>query len=195
MPVNDITSQRFGNLLVVGRAGSNARGAATWNCICSCGNSAVIAGCNLRGGNTSSCGCIRKANVTTHGHTVGGKRTKIYRIWCSMIERCSREKNPFYKDYGGRGISVCDRWKDFANFLADVGEPPKGMSLDRYPDCDGNYEPSNCRWATNNEQQNNRRNNRRIEIDGETKTVADWCRDRALPYGRVAMRLHTGWTD
>jgi hypothetical protein len=112
-----------------------------------------------------------------------------------MMERCSREKNQFFKHYGGRGIGVCERWKSFQNFLADMGEPPEGMSLDRYPDCDGNYEPGNCRWATNNEQQNNKRNNHRIEIDGESKTVADWCRDRALPYGRVASRLKTGWTD
>lgn len=110
-----------------------------------------------------------------------------------MIQRCRDLHCAAWPRYGGRGIKVCDRWLRFAEFLADMGQRPPGTSLDRYPDNDGNYEPSNCRWATRKQQANNKRNNHRLTFRGETLSIAEWARNLGIPEGTIRNRLRYGW--
>jgi hypothetical protein len=129
-----------------------------WICQCDCGSEVTAAGIQLRKGSAKSCGCVYRQNAkklsTTHGLT----GTPEYRAWSSMKARCLNPHVHNYADWGGRGIIVCSRWLDsFETFLADMGPRPKGLSLDRFPDVNGNYEPSNCRWATAKQQVDNRR--------------------------------------
>ncbi len=168
----NIQGQRFGMVAVIDRAGFVGRKAA-WRCRCDCGKETVVAGSPLRLGRTRSCGC-----QGGHGHTKGGVLSPTYGNWRSMRNRCSLPSHPHFADYGGRGITVCERWRAFENFLADMGARPAGKTLDRYPNRDGNYEPSNCRWATMTEQLNNRRSVRILEINGERHSVAEWARRR-----------------
>jgi hypothetical protein len=121
------------------------------------------------------------------------KSSKSYNSWAAMIQRCTNPNRAGYKDYGGRGIGVCERWSSFANFLADMGERPAGMSLERI-DTDGSYEPSNCKWATRLEQSRNRKWNNRIEYLGSVKLESDWCRERGFKPGAIRKRLLRGWT-
>lgn len=109
-----------------------------------------------------------------------------------MLARCDNPKNPAYPRYGGRGITVCDRWRTFEGFLADMGERPAGKSIERINN-DGNYEPGNCRWATAKEQNLNTRSNRLVTIDGETRPLAEWAELRGLLVGTVYDRLYRGW--
>ncbi len=160
-------------------------------CRCVCGKYRKVCGTYLVNKTTKSCGCRHKIK---HGCS-SGKRTKTYKTWMSMLERCFSSSCPAYPNYGGRGITVCERWKvSFIDFLSDMGERPKGMSIDRI-DNDGNYEPGNCRWATMTQQSNNRRTNRRIIVDGTMMTLAEAARHRGWPYGVIPGRLALGWSD
>lgn len=146
-------------------------------CRCQCGNEKVVLRRSLVTGNTKSCGCLRdsqnrRANVK-HLHTRNRKATKTYTVWRNMVHRCGNPNRPGYENYGGRGITVCSRWKGehgFENFLADMGEKPEGLSLDRI-DNDGNYEPSNCRWATWKQQNTNKRIRKDAKIYRTAKNV------------------------
>ena len=146
----NITGQRFGHLVAVARQGTAPDGHVLWWCRCDCGKTKLIPGGSLRSGSTKSFGCYHSQQY--HHRS----KTPIWNCWKNMLQRCYNPKNPCYKNYGGRGIIVCDRWKEFVNFLADMGERPAGMSLDRINN-DGNYEPGNCRWATRKQQSQNRR--------------------------------------
>lgn len=161
----------FGSLLVIKFAGYKQYGKrklTAWLCKCSCGKETVVVGQMLRNGNTSSCGCsfwirprsnnsITTATKKHHTHARKGKRSPTYISWQAMLTRCRNSKHKNWFCYGGRGIKVCDRWlNSFENFLIDMGERLPGMTLDRI-DVNGNYEPSNCRWATHANQQENKR--------------------------------------
>lgn len=194
----DITGQKFGRLTVLKHTHSNSDKKCCWDCVCECGNMTNVSGKSLRNGNTKSCGClgreIRIKSNTTHGYCTGGK-TSEYQIWRSIKERCLNSKNKKYSDYGGRGIIICDRWKDsFQNFIDDMGvRHNKNLSIDRINN-NGNYDPTNCKWATWIEQQNNKNNNRILEFNGKSQTVAQWSRELGVPHQRINQRLFRNWS-
>ena len=152
MKALDLIEQRFGRLTVVKptkrRDGSNI----IWLCLCDCGNECFVSTGNL-GRSVNSCGCLFRESHTIHGMS----NTSIYKLWQQMIQRCENPNYLGYKNYGGRGIKVCERWHSFENFYADVGDRPEDKTLDRWPDNDGDYEPTNWRWATRHEQNLNSR--------------------------------------
>lgn len=129
----------------------------------------------------------------THGHTTGAKASKTYKAWVSMRRRCLNPEHPAYDRYGGRGILPCKRWGKFENFIADMGEAPKGMSLDRKDNNKG-YSKKNCRWATPTEQNQNRRNARMFTIGDETCCLSEWARRHGIRITTVFMRLEYGWS-
>jgi hypothetical protein len=157
----DLTGKRFGRLVVLALHPERSRlGLARWVCRCDCGSERIVCGTSLRSGATKSCRCLLKEmlakRVTKHGHTKHGLRSRAYKCWEGMKNRCFSPRARAYPWYGGRGITVCERWLIFENFYADMGDPPPGLSLDRINN-NGNYEPGNCRWATAAEQLANRR--------------------------------------
>lgn len=164
---NDLVGKRFGRLVVLERAESkilsNGNIKTMWLCRCDCGNTSVVRADSLMGGKTTSCGCYLRERQIKHG----GYKDRLYHVWHNMKDRCERPKNTNYKNYGGRGIKVCDEWREYANFREwayangyDENAPFGDCTLDR-EDVNGNYEPSNCRWVDLKVQENNRRNSRK----------------------------------
>lgn len=192
MSAKNCIGDRFGRLVIVGPAGVRKE-KTRWQCRCDCGVVVVVTQCNLRGGNTKSCGCFRREVKRTHGATTNRKRTAAYRVWGNMIQRCTNAKTAGFPDYGGRGIAVCKRWRNsFEAFLADMGQPPKGMTLDRKNN-DGPYSPGNCRWATHKEQSRNQRRNRLVSWRGQTQCVSAWAEECGISVKVLAGRLEDGW--
>lgn len=192
-----LTGQRYGRWLVLEEAES-ARlrcGALMrrWKCRCACGTEKTVSQGHLVRGATNSCGCVRIEKCTKHGFArVAKKVIPEYRIWSTMRMRCFNPNQAGYAGYGGRGISVCARWDDFGNFLADMGRRPSPQhSIDRRNN-DGNYEPDNCRWATPDIQSRNRRSNRLIEFRGEKRCLSDWARLLGVDATTLSYRAKMG---
>jgi hypothetical protein len=162
--VHELTGQRFTRLLVIERAGSNKHGFSLWKCICDCGNQRIVAAGELLRGDTKSCGCLRKERIARlkwkHGHArLGQWSSPTYQSWLAMQTRCTNPSATNWKDYGGRGIRICERWQGehgFENFFGDMGHRQLGKTLDRIL-VNGHYEPGNCKWSTRVEQRNNQR--------------------------------------
>ena len=196
MKMIDLTGQTFSRLTVIQRGENTSKGQARWICRCVCGNETQVFGSALRNGHSRSCGCLKDettvARNTTHGHATHGI-SPTYHTWSGMIARCTNPKHRDYKRYGKRGITVCERWlNSFADFLADMGEKPEGMSIDRR-NTDGNYEPDNCQWADKTAQSRNKSNNRIIEFNGESKTLIEWAESLHISQSTLRERLDK-WT-
>lgn len=187
----DLTGQRFGRLTAIKPVGYDKQKNIMWECLCDCGKTSIARASGLRFGNPISCGCMKAYNGMTHGLS----RHPLYNTWLAMRDRCCNAKNKKYNIYGGRGIIVCDRWlNSFENFYADMGEKPtKKHSLDRYPDANGNYEPSNCRWATTGQQNRNKKGCVIIEYNGEKKNAVDWAKYLGMTKGTFLGRIKMGW--
>lgn len=195
-----LAGKRFGRLIVVSCAGSD--GIQTlWNCLCDCGNTHVVKCRHLINTNVRSCGCLQLETIKAVGkaNTRHGECKPIptveYISYKSMLNRCYNVNDPNYRNYGARGISVCNRWrKSYPNFLADMGRKPSlKHSLDRINN-NGNYKPSNCRWATSVEQNRNQRDNRLLVFNGVTRCVTEWIEELNLPAAAIQNRLRRGWS-
>lgn len=184
-----MAGKRYGRLVVLRRE-PNAGTKVQWLCQCDCGHKTVARANNLQSGHTSSCGCYGAGLRRTHGRS----DTPEYATWRQMLDRCENPKNKRYKDYGGRGIMVCERWHEPQNFLDDMGKrPSRKHSLDRV-DNDGNYEPANCRWSTAVEQHNNCRSNRVLVWDGRSMTTAQWAVALGINASILRNRLYRKWS-
>ncbi len=199
MPLIDLAGQRFGRLTVVERAGSSKQKEALWKCKCDCGNVTIVRSSSLRGGATSSCGCLAHEILLKNNHeraTHGLSKHRLYRTWVDMRQRCNNPKAQFYAQYGGRGIKVCAEWdQDFLAFYdwAMSHGYQENLTIDRI-DNDNGYSPENCRWVTQKQQNDNRSNSVRFVIGKEEKTLSEWCRYYKIAKKKVWDRLQRGWT-
>ena len=205
----DFTNQRFGRLIAVEKTDRRSGGHIIWKCKCDCGNETFISSGDLRSGSTQSCGCLQKERTSEAKTTHGQSYSSEYHTWQMMKDRCYNPNLKHYKDYGGRGITICDHWKDsFENFLADMGPKPSSKhSIDRI-NVNGNYDPGNCKWSTAREQIRNRRNQRDaklIDPEGQEYPIAgglinQFCKDAELNSGNIysvlngKLKHYKGWT-
>lgn len=192
--VKDLAGHKYGQWTVLQYAGiaPNSRKAA-WLCECTCGTRRNITSSNLK--SALSCGCGRREKTILRNTTHGRARSPEHTTWCAMKSRCYNQNEPGYVDYGGRGISVCDRWKDsFASFLSDMGlKPFPEASIGRI-DNDGNYEPNNCRWETHGQQARNTRRTRRIAIGNDSKCFSDWAKEAGVTPSTFSNRVDANWS-
>lgn len=202
MKIKNLIGQRFGLLIVIKRL-PNIGQYIQWLCLCNCGTTKIVRGSSLTGGHTKSCGCFQeevriKFGKLNYKHGYANKNSRMYLIWSAMKHRCNNKNNKKYKNYGARGITVCERWSNkkngFQNFLEDVGEIPKRLTLDRINN-NGNYEPNNWRLATRKEQNRNTRSNIMIPFEGKDICLKDYCKIKNLNYNTIARRINTlGWS-
>lgn len=189
----DMTGHSIGGQYIIGCAGLDAHGQAVWSVRCVCGSERTVTGGKLRRGEAGSCGCVKSerisASLTRHGDAANGQLTPEYRTWSNMIDRCERESSKSWKNYGGRGIMVCARWREsFAAFLEDMGRKPTPKhSIDRI-DNDRGYEPANCRWATRIEQARNKRGIRFAHLYDEAGR-------NGVSKAALAARINAGWSE
>lgn len=191
---DDLVGKKFGKLTVIKRAKNRGHNTC-WLCQCECGNLKEALASNLKTGVTNSCGCITKEKiikaVTKHNET----KTRLYRLWSNMKQRCYNKKQPTYKYYGARGIRVCQEWKNnyesFRDWAITNGYSDK-LTIDRI-DVNGNYEPTNCRWITNTEQQQNKSNNRLITYNNEEHCISEWARILDINTQTLFKRLDRGF--
>lgn len=196
--LNDLTGKRFGMWSVIERADNDSYGKARWKCICDCGNVSIVSSGNLISGKSKCCGCERKAKTIKISTKHGMCHERIYRIYRGMVSRCNNKNNYSFKNYGGRGISVCDNWlgdSGFENFYKWSIENgySEELTIDRI-DVNGNYEPDNCRWTTVNQQANNMRTNRVYVFNNESHTLSEWAKISGINYLTLRSRIDDlGW--
>lgn len=203
MRFKDLTGKKFNRLTVIKRAKStkraNGKTRTNWLCLCDCGNYVIVESSNLISGNSCSCGCFKLEKTKKTGKknkTHGMTNTRIYRIWGNIKDRCLNKKCRDYNYYGGRGILICKDWIKFESFYnwSIKNGYKDNLTIDRI-DVNGNYEPSNCRWATWTQQENNKRNTFFVEYNGKTQSISDWCRELNLNYNTIKSRLQfRKWT-
>lgn len=188
----DLLGRRYGTRTVVDRAENTRSGRATWVVRCDCGREDILNSTDIQ--RCNACRACGHAKLVRHGHArkTRGYPTGEYRVWVNMRSRCLNPSNPGYKNYGGRGITICNRWlESFDNFLEDMGPRPAGHSLDRI-DNNGNYCPENCRWATTRQQGCNKRTVRNITIGSETKPISHWAAECPVSAHQIGQRLNAG---
>lgn len=195
----DLTGNIYGRLTVL-KFDHTRDGRAHWLCKCSCGNFSTTSKHELErrdGRGTKSCGCLKEEARIKRCVTHGDTKSKEHRTWISIKSRCNYIKHKAYPRYGGRGIKVCDRWlNSYENFLSDMGRAPSQKhSIDRFPNNDGNYEPGNCRWATNDEQANNKGSNVLATVNGKTQNLQQWANELDASVSTYYNRINVlGWT-
>jgi hypothetical protein len=192
----NLSGKTFSRLTVLSRTNNDLHGNAQWLCLCECGKEAVVSGTRLIRGIIKSCGCLRRENCIERSTTHGQKKTRLYRIWLNMKNRCNNQKH-VREDYRGRGISVCPEWNDdFRSFfnwsIANGYDDTK--SIDRI-DVNGNYCPKNCRWADRLTQANNTRRSLFLEIRQTKKTLAEWTKITGLNYQSLISKMKRGKID
>lgn len=192
--VRDVSGQRFGRLVAMGRASGAEYGRAYWACRCDCGRTVVVHGKSLRSGKTSSCGCRQRDVVALRNHRHGEARTKEYRSWTHIKGRCLNPADAAFRNYGGRGITIAPEWvTDFPAFLAHIGRAPHGsLTVERIDNSRG-YVPGNVRWATRHEQTRNSRRNVLVRCDdGHVRVLTDACRRVGAKPSRAAHLIRRG---
>lgn len=190
----EMIGRKFNRLTVLSEFKKN--GSYFYNCKCDCGNDVHVLGMHLRDGHTKSCGCLQKETIINRSTVHGLNKTPEYYSWQGMLSRCYYQKHIEYANYGGRGISVCRRWKNsFQNFIDDMGFKPSGNhSLDRINTNEG-YSPDNCRWATRAEQSLNRTDNHRLEFNGRNLTIKEWSNETGFKMSTICNRINRcGWS-
>lgn len=185
--------ERYGRWTVIKYSGRDSNNCKLYLCRCDCGTERNVRSINLNFGNTNSCGCLAKENRakanTAHGHSTRIRKTPEYRSWSMAKMRCTNPANKSYARYGRRGIKMCESWaKSFEQFLSDMGPRPQGTTLGR-KDNDGNYQRSNCFWATAEEQQNNQSRNRMLTFNGKTQTASQWGREIGISPHKILNRI------
>lgn len=191
---------KFERLTIVSYAGVDKRNKTLYNVVCDCGSNLICFATELRQGHTKSCGCLRSElsskRMTSHGATKGGEKPSEFSTWCNMKQRCNDSNSKNYHRYGGRGIKVCDRWvNSYENFIADMGQKPSPKHTIDRKDNNGDYEPSNCRWATQKEQNNNTSTNRIIEYEGQKMTVSEASEKSGIKYATLLRRVRHNTED
>ena len=192
MKIKDISGQRFGRLIALYRLNNYHKKRAWWLCVCDCGNLVEISGITLRNNHTKSCGCLNH-EPTNKKH--GKCYTRLYKLYKAIIKRCYNSNIKQFKDYGGRGIEVCDEWRnDFMTFYewAINNGYQDNLTIDRI-NVNGNYEPCNCRWATPKQQSNNKRNNVNLTYNGKTQSLKEWADELGVKYTRLYSRYRRKW--
>jgi len=192
----DIIDQKFGRLIVIERDKTTPtkNRDSMWSCACDCGNTTTCRGRDLKKGATTSCGCFRKEFARDKATTHGESNTAEFKAWTNMRQRCFSKQNASFNGYGGRGITVCDRWSSYINFINDMGDKPTRRHSIERADNDGHYTPCNCYWALPIDQMNNTRFNRKVTHKGETLSVRQWERRLHVGRGTITSRLNRGWS-
>lgn len=191
---SELTGQKFNRLTVIRRnLTDSSSGTSRWDCVCECGTEKTVRGNNLKSGQVRSCGCLQKENISSALKTHGASRTPEHNIWKTIKQRTLNENNVDYPAYGGRGIKLCDRWKNsFESFIEDMGKRPSpSHSIDRL-NGDGDYEPNNCRWSTPEEQANNKSTNLRFVYEDQNLTLAQIAKLNNVSYESLRRRIHRG---
>lgn len=185
--ISNLAGKVFGRLTVIGYVGNGK-----WETHCQCGSTQSTTTQNLSSGKTKSCGCLQRELAKKAKTTHGGKGTKAHSIWQGIVQRCKNPNTKQWKDYGGRGITLCQEWETYEGFVLDMGQPPAGHCIERVNNAIG-YTKENCKWATRKEQQNNRRNTTVLSYLGEKKTLIDWADIAGITTGTLRSRISNSW--
>ncbi len=191
----DISGQRYGRLKVLNRCGTGKNGDAIWRCLCECGNEISVRKKSLTSESTVSCGCYKKEHLLKKNTTHGMSRSKEYKVWASMIQRCTNPSSTGYENYGERGISVCERWLKFENFISDMGAKPSMLHSIERIDNNVGYCPDNCCWASREAQDANKRNTRLIKTKKGLQPVFIAAIENNLPARVIRNRIRAGWEE
>jgi hypothetical protein len=193
---NKLDGQTFHKLTVIERSGIARNGKIKWLCRCDCGKEAIVVGTDLITGNTKSCGCYKNQMIRDRSFLHGQSRKRIHNIWSNIDQRCNNSNNKSYRLYGAAGITLCESWNEFINFLdwSTINGYQETLTIDRKDNSKG-YSPDNCRWVSMESQQRNRTNNRYLTINGETKMLCEWSEETGIHHTTILTRIKRGWKE